>query len=119
MRDAAVAWFFATLEGGNADASGWATRPLLEDGLEVVKTLTRDWLALCAGGADVPLLARDQAERIGRLPKNDPNAIARALGALGDVERIARTNVSPTLVADLAKMAIAEIIRVKAKRHEA
>jgi hypothetical protein len=55
----------------------------------------------------VPLLARDQAERIGRLPRRDPAAIARALGALGDAERVARTNVSPALVADLAKMALA------------
>jgi len=51
-------------------------------------------------------LARDQAERIGRLPLRDPVAIARALGALGDAERIARSNVSPALVADLAKMAL-------------
>jgi hypothetical protein len=106
LRDAAVAWFFATLEGGPADATGWATRPLLEDGLEVLKTLTRDWLALRAAGPDVPLLARDQAERIARLPPRDPAAIARALGALGDAERIARTNVTPALVADLAKMAL-------------
>jgi hypothetical protein len=109
MRDAAVTWFFATLEGGSADAAGWATRPTLEEGLEVVKTLTRDWLALSVGGADVPLLARDQAERIGRLPQRDPVLIARALGALGDAERIARTNVSPALVADLAKMALASV----------
>ena len=106
MRDAAVTWFFETLEGGAADAAGWATRPTLEEGLEVVKTLTRDWLAIRVGGTDVPLLARDQAERIARLPQRDPLLIARALGALGDAERIARTNVSPALVADLAKMAL-------------
>jgi DNA polymerase-3 subunit delta' len=106
MRDAAVSWFFATLEGGAADATGWATRPTLEEGLEVVKTLTRDWLAMRVGGANVPLLAGDQAERIARLPQRDPVAIARALGALGDAERVARTNVSPALVADLAKMAL-------------
>ena len=110
LRDAAVTWFFATLAGEPADASAWATRPALEDGLEVIKTLTRDWLALRAGGPDVPLLARDQAERIGRLPERDPAAIARALGALGDAERIARTNVTPALVADLAKMALASIV---------
>ena len=110
MRDAVVSWFFATLEGEGTDASGWATRPTLEEGLEVVKTLTRDWLALrVVGGADVPLLARDQAERIARLPQRDPVAIARALGALGDAERIARTNVSPALVADLAKMALVAV----------
>jgi hypothetical protein len=109
LRDAAVAWFFATLEGGAADAGAWATRPTLEEGLDVVKTLTRDWLALRAGGAGVPLLARDQAERIGRLPPCEPAAIARALGALADAERIARTNVSPALVADLAKMALSAV----------
>jgi hypothetical protein len=107
MRDAVIAWFFATLEGGTPDATGWATRPTLEEGLEIVKTLTRDWLALRVGGDGVPLLARDQAARINRLPQREPAAIARALGALGDAERIARTNVSPALVADLAKMALA------------
>jgi hypothetical protein len=69
--------------------------------------LTRDWLALRLGGAGVPLLARDQMARIAGLPQREPAAIARALGALGDAERIARTNVSPALVADLAKMALA------------
>jgi DNA polymerase-3 subunit delta' len=111
MRDAAVEWFFATLEGGSPDASGWATRPTLEEGLEVVKTLARDWLASRLGAADVPLLAGDQAERIGRLPDAEPARIARALGALGDVERISRSNVSPALVADLAKMALADAMR--------
>jgi hypothetical protein len=118
MRDAAIEWFFATLEGGEPDSAGWATRPTLDEGLEVVKTLTRDWLALRVGGANVPLLARDQAARIGRLPQRDPVAIARALGALGDAERIARTNVSPALVADLAKMALAAV-RTAASRSAA
>lgn len=107
LRDAAVTWFFEVLAGGNADATAWATRPALEEALEVVKTLTRDWLALRAGGPGVPLLAPDQAERIARLPARDPVAIARALAALGDAERVARTNVPPALVADLAKMALA------------
>jgi hypothetical protein len=106
LRDAVIEWFFTTLEGGTPDATAWATRPTLEDGLEVVKTLTRDWLALRAGGPDVPLLARDQAERINRLPQREPAAIARALGALNDAERVARTNVSPALVADMAKIAL-------------
>jgi hypothetical protein len=107
IRDAAVAWFFATVEGAPADATAWATRPALEEGLEVVKTLTRDWLAYVVGGPDVPLLAPDQTERLAALPSRPAPAIARALGALGDAERIARTNVSPPLVADLARMALA------------
>lgn len=106
LRDAVVTWFFETLAGANADPGSWATRPTLEEGLDVVKTLTRDWLALRVGGPGVPLLAGDQAERIGRLPPCEPVAIARALAALSDAERVARTNVSPALVADLAKMAL-------------
>lgn len=106
LRDAVVTWFFDTLAGANADPGSWATRPTLEEGLEVVKTLTRDWLALRVGGPGVPLLAADQAERLAALPHCDPLALARALAALSDAERVARTNVSPTLVADLAKMAL-------------
>jgi DNA polymerase-3 subunit delta' len=109
IREAVLAWFYAVVEGAPADAGPWATRPALEDGLEIVKTLTRDWLALLAGGPGVPLLAPDQAERLARLPARDPAALARALGALGDAERIARTNVSPALVADLAKMALTAV----------
>ena len=105
-RDAAVEWFFAAAAGGEADASGWATRPTLEAGLETVKTLTRDWVALGLGGA-VPLLARDQRSRLEALPGREPAAFAKLLGALGDAERIARTNVSPPLVADLVRMALA------------
>jgi DNA polymerase-3 subunit delta' len=105
-RDAAVEWFFAAAEGGEADAAGWATRPTLEAGLETVKTLARDWIALGLGG-EVPLLARDQRARLEALPQREPQAFARLLAAIGDAERIARTNVSPPLVADLVRMALA------------
>ncbi len=105
-RDAVVEWFFAAAQGGEADASGWATRPTLEAGLETVKTLARDWIALGVGEG-VPLLARDQRARLAALPRREPAAFARMLGALGDAERIARTNVSPPLVADLVRMALA------------
>lgn len=105
VRDGAVAWFFAAVEGGAPDAAWW-TRAVLEEGLEVVKMLVRDRLALQIGGDGVPLLAPDQRERLAALPAQSPVALARALGALGDAERIARTNVSPALVADLARMAL-------------
>ena len=104
-RDAVVEWFFAAAQGADADASGWATRPTLEAGLETVKTLARDWIALGLGGS-VPLLARDQRARLEELPPREPAAFARMLAALGDAERIARTNVSPPLVADLVRMAL-------------
>ena len=105
-RDAAVEWFFAAAQGGEADASGWATRPTLEAGLETVKTLARDWIALGLGGS-VPLLARDQRARLEELPTREPAAYAKMLAAIGEAERIARTNVSPPLVADLVRMALA------------
>jgi DNA polymerase III subunit delta' len=109
-RDAAVEWFFAAAQGDDADASGWATRPTLEAGLETVKTLARDWVALGLG-TGVPLLARDQRARLAALPPREPAAFAKLLGALGDAERIARTNVSPPLVADLVRMALAPSTR--------
>ena len=105
-RDAAVEWFFAAVDGREADASGWATRPTLEEGLETVKTLTRDWIALGVG-AGAPLLAADQRARLAALPGREPAAFARMLASLGDAERIARTNVTPALVADLVRMALA------------
>jgi DNA polymerase-3 subunit delta' len=105
-RDAAVEWFFAAALGAEADATGWATRPTLEAGLETVKTLARDWIALGFGGS-VPLLARDQRSRLEELPRREPAAFAKMLSAIGDAERIARTNVSPPLVADIVRMALA------------
>lgn len=105
-RESAIEWFFAILEGREVDGASW-TRATLEEGLEVLKTLTRDWLALSLGTADPPLLAPDQAARLAALRRPDPAVLVRALGALGDAERIARTNVSPPLVAELARMALA------------
>lgn len=105
-RDAAVEWFFAAAGGGDADATGWATRPTLEAGLEAVKTLARDWVALGVGDG-VPLLARDQRARLEALPRREPAVFAKILAAIGDAERVARTNVSPPLVADLVRMALA------------
>jgi hypothetical protein len=105
-RDAAVEWFFAAAQGDEADATGWATRPALESGLETVKTLARDWIALGLGGS-VPILARDQHARLESLPAREPVAFAKMLAAISDAERIARTNVSPPLVAELVRMALA------------
>jgi DNA polymerase-3 subunit delta' len=106
-RDAAVSWFFAAVAGAESDHSSWATRATLEDGLDTIKTLTRDWLVLQLAGRDAPLLARDQTAELARLPKRDPAALARTLASIGDAERIARTNVTPALVAGLVRIALA------------
>ncbi len=106
-REAAVAWFYAAVTGSAADHSAWATRSTLEDGLDTIKTLTRDWLVLQLIGDQAPLLARDQIGALARLPGRDPIALSRALVAIGDAERIARTNVTPALVAGLVRIALA------------
>jgi DNA polymerase-3 subunit delta' len=105
-RDAAIAWFFAAARGAETNAAGWATRATLEEGLGTVKTLVRDWLALGVAGANAPLLARDQTAALASLPAREPAALARMLAAIGDAERIARTNVTPALVAELVRMAL-------------
>ena len=109
-RDAAVEWFFAAAQGAEADASGWATRPTLEAGLETVKTLTRDWVALRLGES-VPLLAADQRTRLEALAPREPAQYVKLLTAIGDAERIARTNVSPPLVVELVRIALAPSTR--------
>jgi DNA polymerase-3 subunit delta' len=106
IRDAAVEFFFAAVEGREADATSWAVRPTLEAGIDTVRTLTRDWIALSvASGA--PLAAQDQRARLSALPAREPAAFARLLASLGDAARISRTNVSPALVADFVRMALA------------
>ena len=107
-RDAAIAYFYAAVRGTGADGS-WATRPTLEDGVATIKMLARDWLALAVGGEGVPLLVADQREELSRLPAADPAVLVRALAAIGEAEKIARTNVSPALVVDLVRMALAPV----------
>jgi hypothetical protein len=104
-RAAAAAWFFATLDGEAAEAT-WATRATLDEGLETVKTLARDRLAL-AFGDDVPILAHDRIADFRARPLADPAAFVAVLQTIGDAQRLARTNVSPALVADLVRMALA------------
>jgi DNA polymerase-3 subunit delta' len=106
-RDAAVTWFFDAVAGREADHSQWATRATLEDGLDTIKTLTRDWLVLQLAGSGAPLLASDQTTGLARLAERDPLVLVRTLAAIGDAERIARTNVTPALVAGLVRMALA------------
>ena len=78
----------------------------------MLKTLTRDWLVLSLGVRGAAAAGPDQAERLAGLGRRAGAVLTRALGALGDAERIARTNVSPALVADLARMAISRYQRL-------
>lgn len=111
VRDAAVAWFYDVIQGGNVDDAGWAVRESLEEGLEQIKTLTRDWLVARLAGKEIAPLAADEARGIAKLPKAEPSDLIRALAAITEAERVARTNVMPHLVAEYVRMNLAACCR--------
>lgn len=105
LRAQIVRWFFESIEGRSPQES-WATRETLDEGLETIKTLVRDWIVASRNGG-VALVALDYADRLHRLkPLADGDAIA-ILGKLDDAQRLARTNVSPAMVAETVRMALA------------
>jgi DNA polymerase-3 subunit delta' len=117
VRDASFAWFAAALAGSPADASflrlddrslsAAEKRGLAAELIELVRVAARDWAALALGGPGVPLLAADQRERLTGLPPRDPKAIVNLLGTIGEVERLARSNVSASLVVEYLRMQLA------------
>ena len=111
VRDAAIAWFYDVVQGGEVNDGGWALRETLEEGLETIKTLTRDWLVAQVAGKDVPLLAADEARTIAKLPKAEIEELVRALSTIVEAEKLARTNVTPHLVAEYVRMALGACAR--------
>jgi DNA polymerase-3 subunit delta' len=105
LRAQVAAWFL-TVVGGGTPVETWATRDTLDDGLEVVKTLTRDWVALGAAGTNAALVAPDYGSELkGLRPLESRDAIA-ILTRLDDAQRLARTNVGPAMVAEIVRMAL-------------
>ncbi len=101
-------WYFAASRGESSD-SGWATRPTLDEGLALARTLVRDRIALTLEGEHARLLAPDARAGLAALPAVDAAVLAKQLAALGDALRTAQTNVSPQLVAEMARMAISSV----------
>ena len=95
-------WFFDVVSG-STPATGWAARDTLDEGLEIVKTLVRDWIATASASKPV---AVDYADEIRRLPSLSNEAALAMLAKIDDAQRLARTNVSPALVSDLIRMAL-------------
>jgi DNA polymerase-3 subunit delta' len=106
LRATVAEWFFTVLAERFPEQS-WATRETLDEGLELVKTLLRDWVACSSDGPAPPLLAVDYAQRIQRLPPIAPEAALHALAKLSQAQHLARTNVSPALVGEFVRMALA------------
>ena len=120
IRQASFGWFARAVRGEQPDAaflrlddrslSGAEKRALVGELIEVVRVAVRDWTAISlADGATIPLLAADQRESIERFPRRDPAALVALLGAVGETERLARTNVSAGLVVDYLRMQLAPV----------
>jgi DNA polymerase-3 subunit delta' len=105
LRATVAAWFLESAAGETSERA-WATRETLDEGLETVKMLARDWIVGALTGAAVARLADDYAQALGRLPSLAPARAAELLAKLDDAERIARTNVPPATVAEFVRMAL-------------
>ncbi|HUY11088.1 MAG TPA: hypothetical protein VMV73_02380 [Candidatus Dormibacteraeota bacterium] len=88
-------WFEEAIAGATPSIT-WASRESLDDGLLGIKALLRDLVVEAGvyGGTERRL---------------DLRRALRAFEKIDDAQRLARTNVSPTMVADLVRMAISGI----------
>jgi hypothetical protein len=105
LRSIVAAWFFASVRGSVAP-SQWATRETLPEGLDIVKSLSRDWIVAGTVRAS-SALAPDYAPEIAGLRPLDRAAAVRLLEKLEDAHRTSQSNVTPALVADSVRMALA------------
>jgi DNA polymerase III subunit delta' len=104
LRAQVVRWFFESVAGKSPQGT-WATRETLDDGLETIKMLVRDWI-VASGHDGVALVSLDQTERLRRLKPIDSRAAVALLAKLDEAQRLARTNVSPALVGEYVRMAL-------------
>lgn len=105
LRTQVAAWFFEVVGGATPEGT-WATRETLDEGLEVLKTLLRDWVAISNAGTQARLLAVDYGKALQKLPLVDAQTAIGAFAKITEAQRLARTNVSPALVADFVRMAL-------------
>jgi len=105
LRGTVAQWFFTVVRGATPQET-WATRDTLDEGLDVVKALVRDWTALAAVGERAPLVALDYAGELRDLPKVSSEASLTMFAKLDDAQRLARTNVSPAMVSEIVRMAL-------------
>jgi DNA polymerase-3 subunit delta' len=105
LRAGVARWFFDVVDGSSPEQT-WASRETLDEGLEIVKSLVRDWVAITAAGKDAPLVAIDYADELRALPPLKTNHAIAALAKLDDAQRLARTNVSPPMVSEIVRMAL-------------
>lgn len=110
LRACVARWFFDVVQGRSPEA-GWANRETLDEGLEILKTLVRDWIALGLGGAGVPLLAVDYSDRLNALPQANIAEASIMLAKVSEAQKLARTNVTPNLVSEYLRMTLSGTAR--------
>jgi len=103
VRTQTVRWFFEVVAGGTPE-EGWAARETLDAGLEVLKGLVRDWIVLQSSKRE-PLFS-DYTAELRKLPTLSPENVNAVLDRIDEAQRLARTNVSPTMVSEIVRMAI-------------
>jgi DNA polymerase-3 subunit delta' len=104
LRAQVAEWFFAAA-GGATPSENWATRETLDDGIETVKALVRDWVTLGVA-PDAALIAVDYGDRLRGLPMLESGVAVAMLAKIDDAQRLARTNVNPNMVGEIVRMAI-------------
>ncbi len=104
VRTQVARWFFDVVAGGTPE-EGWASRETLDAGLEVLKGLVRDWIVLRS--AQGPPLFSDYAEELRKLPVLPATHMSAILDRVDEAQRLAQTNVSPTMVSEIVRMALA------------
>ncbi|HXO17844.1 MAG TPA: hypothetical protein VN909_06710 [Candidatus Dormibacteraeota bacterium] len=104
LRAHVARWFFESV-AGKSPPDAWANRETLDEGLETIKALVRDWI-VASGNDGAALVSLDQVERLRALEPIDPRGAVALLGKLDEAQRLARTNVSPSLVGELVRMAL-------------
>lgn len=102
-RAAAIRWFFEVVRG-KADEAAWANRETIDEGLETIKTLLRDWIVLGVSAGRGPILAVDERGRLNELPVLGSKDATRVLATLLEAQNLAGTNVRPELIAELLRM---------------
>lgn len=106
LRAAVARWFFDSVAGRRAERE-WATRETLDEGLELVRMLARDWIVGRSAAPQAALLAEDYAEELRRLPPLDRRAAVDVLVQLDEAAAWSRTNVPVSSIAEYVRLALA------------
>jgi DNA polymerase III delta prime subunit len=114
LRSIAFAWTAAAMTGKSPEldlnahgATPSDRRAWMEEFLNAVRIITRDYAVAIVAGGRAPKLAGELATQIASLPKRSAREATALLEAVHDTIRISQTNVSAALVADYLKVALA------------